>query len=90
MPYIFVFLYRYTNHIYVSHTARTNYWDECKLPLIIRMSTIFGKHFSLSENRQDWHIVMISHMHVHKEDELWKPLNPMKVITERKLKINQI
>jgi hypothetical protein len=33
---------------------------------------------------------MISHMHVHKEDELLKPFNPMKVITERNLKSIQI
>jgi hypothetical protein len=38
---------RYANHIYVSHTARTNYGDECDLPPIIHMPSIFGKAFLL-------------------------------------------
>jgi hypothetical protein len=29
---------------------------------------------------------MISHMHMHKEDEISKPCNQMKVITKRDLK----
>jgi hypothetical protein len=77
---------RYANHICVSHTARTNYVDEYNLPPIIRTPSIFGKAFLLVRNVYDRHFVMIMHMHVYKEDELLKPLNPMKVITKRNLK----
>jgi hypothetical protein len=39
----------YANHIYVSHTARTNYGDECELPPTIRMPSIFGELFIFVE-----------------------------------------
>jgi hypothetical protein len=42
--------YRYTKHVCISHTARTNYGDECDLPPIIRMSYIFGEAFLLVRN----------------------------------------
>jgi hypothetical protein len=42
-----VLFYRYANHVCVSHTARTNYRDECKLPLTMHTSSIFGELFLL-------------------------------------------
>jgi hypothetical protein len=80
----------YTNHIFVSHIARTNYGDECDLPPTIYMPSIFGKAFLLVRSMEDRHFVMISHMPAHKEDELWKPFNPTKVRTKRNLRTIQI
>jgi hypothetical protein len=57
---------KYTNHICVCHTGRTNYGDGRDLPPTIRMSSIFDKTFLLVRNIYDQHIIMILHMHVNK------------------------
>jgi hypothetical protein len=63
---------KYTNHVSVSHTARTNYGDECDLPPTIRMPSIFGKKNSFGEERIGLVFVMILHMHVYEADEFGK------------------
>jgi hypothetical protein len=68
--YICVFFCRYANHVYVSHSVKTNYEDEYDLPPTIHTTSIFGKAFILVGNVYDRYFIMILHMHVHKEDEL--------------------
>jgi hypothetical protein len=51
MSYIHVFFCRYATHVYISHTARNNHGDEFKFPPNIRMLSIFGKRFSVGEER---------------------------------------
>jgi hypothetical protein len=51
MYFIYIVLfYRYTNHVCVSRSARTNHGDECDMPPTIRMPYIFGKTFLLMRN----------------------------------------
>jgi hypothetical protein len=65
--HIFIMLFcRYANHICISHTARTNYGDECDLPLTMHTPSIFGKSFVFVRNVYGRYIIMILHMHVHK------------------------
>jgi hypothetical protein len=45
-----MFFCRYTNHVCVSHSARTNHGDEYDLPPTIRTLYIFGKAFLLVMN----------------------------------------
>jgi hypothetical protein len=45
-----VLFYKYANHICISHTAKTNYGDECDLPPTIHMSSVIGKKFLLVRN----------------------------------------
>jgi hypothetical protein len=71
MYFIYIVLFcRYTNHVCVSRSTRTNHEDECDMPPTIRMPYIFGKAFLLMRNIYDQYIIMIMHKHVHKEDEL--------------------
>jgi hypothetical protein len=71
MYVIYIVLFcRYTNHVCLSHSTRTNHGNECDLPPTIRTPYIFDKSFFLVRNIYDQHIVMILHKHVHKEDEL--------------------
>jgi hypothetical protein len=46
-----ILLCRYANHVCISHTARTNYGDECDLPPTINTPSIFGKSFLFGEER---------------------------------------
>jgi hypothetical protein len=45
-----MFFCRHTNHVCVSHSARTNHGDEYDLPPTIRTLYIFGKAFLLVMN----------------------------------------
>jgi hypothetical protein len=65
-----MFFCRYTNHVCISHSSRTNHGDECDLPPTIHTPYIFGKAFLLVRNIYDRHIIMILNKQVHKDDVL--------------------
>jgi hypothetical protein len=58
------------------------------LPPTVCTPIILGKPFSFGEDVQDRHIVIILHMHVHKEGELSKSFNPTNVKNRKKLEID--
>jgi hypothetical protein len=59
-----VLFYRYANHNSISHTARTNYRDECDSLPTIRTSYILA-NFSFGEEHIGQTFVIISHMHMN-------------------------
>jgi hypothetical protein len=67
--YIVLFC-RYTNHVCISHSARTNHRDACDLPPTIHTPYIFDKVFLLVRNIYDRHIIMILNKQVHKDGVL--------------------
>jgi hypothetical protein len=59
-----VLFYRHTNHVCVSHSAKTNHGDECDCDrLYVRL--IYWASFSFSEEWIGLTHDMILHMHVH-------------------------
>jgi hypothetical protein len=63
--YIYVVLFcRYTSHVCVIHSTRTNHGDECDSSSTIRASYILDKLF-FDEEQIVLAYDMILHMHVH-------------------------